>query len=99
MDRIAHLAENNEQFLILYKELYYKHLQSINSAELSVRCESWENYCALFDMVLRGSAASDLELPHEWSVVGSGRPQPLRVRTARSAHPLFPALCISAAAR
>jgi len=58
-------------FLILYKELYYRHVYSIvtkNSRDSGVpfaqRKGSWENYCRLLDLII-----SDMEDGDELSVV------------------------------
>lgn len=39
-------------FLMLYKEMYYRHIYSKLSPSIAQRAESWQNYCDLFDMLL-----------------------------------------------
>jgi len=52
-------------FLILYKELYYRHVYSIPGSppSLKQRFESWQNYCDLFEYLKN---AKDLALPLQW---------------------------------
>ncbi|KAJ3116687.1 Eukaryotic translation initiation factor 3 subunit L [Phlyctochytrium bullatum] len=54
-------------FLILYKELYYRHIYSKLQPSLEDRFNSYANYCDLFNYILNSSAEpSDLELPNQW---------------------------------
>ena len=65
-DAISHLVEGNEVFLLCYKELYFRHIFVHGSPHLHHRMSSWNNYRALFDTFLDGSATAELELPLEW---------------------------------
>mmetsp|Transcript_127837 Transcript_127837/g.368114 ORF Transcript_127837/g.368114 Transcript_127837/m.368114 type:complete len:529 (+) Transcript_127837:89-1675(+) len=51
-------------FIILYKELYYRHIYSRLQVSLDDRRGSWENYCMLLDLII-----SDLEEGQTLSVV------------------------------
>src|SRR5690242_16383944 len=39
-------------FLVLYKELYYRHIYAKLVPSLEHRFESWKNYCDLFNYLL-----------------------------------------------
>ncbi|KAJ1553301.1 Eukaryotic translation initiation factor 3 subunit L [Cladochytrium tenue] len=53
--------------LILYKELYYRHVYSKMQPSLDDRFNSYANYCDLFNYILYYSTEpSDLELPNQW---------------------------------
>ena len=39
-------------FLVLYKEMYHRHIYSKLTPTLNQRIESWENYCELFNIFL-----------------------------------------------
>ena len=58
-------------FLVLYKELYYRHVYAKLQVQPVQRLESYLNYCTLFSYVLSADSASggervDLELPEQW---------------------------------
>lgn len=38
----------------LLQELYYRHLYARTQPSLRARCESWDNYCDLFGVILHG---------------------------------------------
>lgn len=67
-EAIAPLVQNEEIFLILYKELYYRHLYAKLShlVTLDHRIDSFENYCNLFAYITNTSAPVQLELPNQW---------------------------------
>jgi translation initiation factor 3 subunit L len=62
---IAPLVENDEVFLMLYRELFYRHIHSKLHPTLQQQFDSWENYCNLFNHLLRPDA-TPLELPMVW---------------------------------
>jgi len=70
VDSIAPLVENDEVFLILYKELYYRHIYSLAGPKfmhtIEHRFGSWDNYCQLFDNILNTETPLDLVLPTQW---------------------------------
>ena len=60
--------EDDEIFLALYEELYFRHVYSRSaSPSIEERVESWKAYCRLFDCVLtKRTAQSGLVLPNVW---------------------------------
>jgi len=65
-DAIAPLVDSDQQFLLLYKELYYRHIYSKLQPTLEQRIESWSNYCDIFNLLLEGDSPVALELPNQW---------------------------------
>uniref|UniRef100_A0A672GVW4 Eukaryotic translation initiation factor 3 subunit L n=1 Tax=Salarias fasciatus TaxID=181472 RepID=A0A672GVW4_SALFA len=65
---IASLVGNDAVFLILYKELYYRHIYAKVSGgpTLDQRFESYYNYCNLFNYILNADGPAPLELPNQW---------------------------------
>jgi len=53
-------------FLMLYKELYYRHIYSNLLPTLSDRIHSFQNYCDLFDTILNAKVPLNLALPEQW---------------------------------
>ncbi|OAJ40717.1 hypothetical protein BDEG_24422 [Batrachochytrium dendrobatidis JEL423] len=66
-DTISHLVNDDPTFLILYKELYYRHLYSKMQPTLDDRVRSYTNYCDLFNFILNSSdEPCELDLPSQW---------------------------------
>jgi len=65
-DAIAPLVDSDQQFLLLYKELYYRHIYSKLQPTLEQRIESWLNYCDIFNLLLTVDTPLSLELPNQW---------------------------------
>lgn len=64
---IAHIVDNDPVFLILYKELYYRHIYSKSQGPaLEQRFGSFYNYCDLFNYILNPDEPVTLELPDQW---------------------------------
>eukprot|EP01001_Neometanema_parovale_P001068 NODE_1120_length_1883_cov_76.273864_g1061_i0.p1 GENE.NODE_1120_length_1883_cov_76.273864_g1061_i0~~NODE_1120_length_1883_cov_76.273864_g1061_i0.p1 ORF type:complete len:581 (+),score=153.21 NODE_1120_length_1883_cov_76.273864_g1061_i0:61-1743(+) len=67
---IAPLVDTDQLFLVLYKEMYYRHIYSISSGQmvtLEDRVESFQNYFNLFTYILKtGVDKIDLALPNQW---------------------------------
>ncbi|XP_061141581.1 eukaryotic translation initiation factor 3 subunit L [Syngnathus typhle] len=65
---ISALVGNDAVFLILYKELYYRHIYAKVSGgpTLHQRFESYYNYCNLFNYILNADGPAPLELPNQW---------------------------------
>ena len=63
---IAPLVDSDAVFLLLYKELTFRHLHACcaGSVTLRDRAASWDNYRALFDIVL--NANLNVRLPASW---------------------------------
>jgi translation initiation factor 3 subunit L len=65
-EAISPLVDNDQQFLLLYKELYYRHIYSKLQPTLEQRIESWLNYCDIFNLLLNAEEPVSLELPNQW---------------------------------
>ncbi|XP_071487481.1 eukaryotic translation initiation factor 3 subunit L-like [Diadema antillarum] len=67
-DTIAPLVENDEVFIILYKELYYRHIlaRTQTGPDQMQRFEAYYNYCNLFNHILNAKGPVDLQLPDQW---------------------------------
>lgn len=64
---IAPLVNDDPTFLILYKELYFRHVYSKLQPTLDDRIASYNNYCDLFNYMLNASdEPCELELPSQW---------------------------------
>ena len=44
--------------------MYFRHLYASKNPNLKQRCDSWENYCNLFRVILHGNV--NMQLPNEW---------------------------------
>ena len=53
-------------FLILYRELYYRHIYSRIQPDIDDRFHSYENSCELFNYLLNSDGPVPLELPEQW---------------------------------
>eukprot|EP00735_Rhodelphis_limneticus_P011632 TRINITY_DN475_c0_g1::TRINITY_DN475_c0_g1_i1::g.2601::m.2601 TRINITY_DN475_c0_g1::TRINITY_DN475_c0_g1_i1::g.2601 ORF type:complete len:568 (-),score=194.45,sp/A7SDW5/EIF3L_NEMVE/50.20/2e-171,Paf67/PF10255.4/6.7e-148,TPR_2/PF07719.12/2.2e+03,TPR_2/PF07719.12/0.056,TPR_1/PF00515.23/3.1e+03,TPR_1/PF00515.23/0.14 TRINITY_DN475_c0_g1_i1:319-2022(-) len=66
-DDIAGLVGGDTVFLILYKEIFYRHIYSKLNPSLAQRVESWDNYCDLFNLLLTNDPSiGGLDLPSQW---------------------------------
>ncbi|KIJ56384.1 hypothetical protein M422DRAFT_73174 [Sphaerobolus stellatus SS14] len=63
---IAPLVGDDPVFLILYRELYYRHVYSRLQPDIDDRFHSWENSCELFNYLLNSEAPPPLSLPDQW---------------------------------
>ncbi|QRV78520.1 eukaryotic translation initiation factor 3 subunit L [Ceratobasidium sp. AG-Ba] len=63
---IAPLVNDDPVFLILYRELYYRHVYSKLQPEIDDRFHSYENSCELFNYLLNSDGPVQLELPDQW---------------------------------
>lgn len=64
-ESVSPLFNNDKTFLLLYKELYYRHLFSKMQPTLLQRFEGWNNYCDLFNC-FRQNGMIDYDLPPSW---------------------------------
>eukprot|EP00955_Chlamydomonas_euryale_P101004 365319-Chlamydomonas_euryale.AAC.2 len=46
------------------QEMYYRHLYARCNPDLRQRCESWDNYCDLFGLLLHSNV--NMQLPNQW---------------------------------
>ncbi|KAG2229543.1 RNA polymerase I-associated factor PAF67-domain-containing protein [Thamnidium elegans] len=63
---IAPLVNDDQVFLTLYRELYYRHIYARLTPTLEQRFHSYENYCDLFNYILNSDGPVSLELPNQW---------------------------------
>ncbi|KAI8981055.1 RNA polymerase I-associated factor PAF67-domain-containing protein [Pilobolus umbonatus] len=63
---ISPLVNDDQVFLTLYRELYYRHVYSYLTPTLEHRFHSYENYCDLFNYILNSEEPVSLELPNQW---------------------------------
>lgn len=63
---IAPLVNDDPIFLILYRELYYRHVYSRLQPDIDDRFHSYENSCELFNYLLNSEGPVPLELPEQW---------------------------------
>mmetsp|Transcript_32450 Transcript_32450/g.39280 ORF Transcript_32450/g.39280 Transcript_32450/m.39280 type:complete len:525 (-) Transcript_32450:495-2069(-) len=61
---IAPLVDNDHVFCLLYREMYFRHLYAKCTPTVEQRCESWDNYCSLFGVILHGNV--NMQLPNLW---------------------------------
>ena len=66
VEAIAPIVDNDQYFLILYKELYFRHIYSKFPPTIEQRFKSWKNYCELFDFLLHPDTVLPGELPGQW---------------------------------
>lgn len=54
--------------MVLYKELYYRHIYARVSGgpSLDQRIQSFYNYCNLFNYILSANEPVSLQLPDQW---------------------------------
>ncbi|XP_064619382.1 eukaryotic translation initiation factor 3 subunit L-like [Lineus longissimus] len=67
-EAIAPVVKDDQLFLTLYKELYYRHIYArvANGPTIDQRFESYYNYCNLFNFILSADGPVPLELPNQW---------------------------------
>lgn len=67
-EEVAMLVGEDTIFLILYKELYYRHIYAkvAGGPTLEHRFESYYNYCDFFNYILHAEGPVPLELPYQW---------------------------------
>ncbi|KAI9603714.1 hypothetical protein H4Q26_003313 [Puccinia striiformis f. sp. tritici PST-130] len=65
-DIIAPLVNNDEVFLLFYRELYYRHVYSRLQPDIDDRFHSYENYCSIFNYILNSEGPVPLDLPVQW---------------------------------
>ncbi|KAG6334199.1 hypothetical protein ID866_4884 [Astraeus odoratus] len=64
---IAPLVNDDQIFLILYRELYYRHVYSRLQPDIDDRFHSYENSCELFNYLLNSDGGPvPLSLPAQW---------------------------------
>lgn len=67
-EEVEAIINDDAIFMILYKELYYRHIHARISGgpTLEQRVNSFMNYCEFFNLILSASTPVSLELPDIW---------------------------------
>ncbi|XP_072029237.1 eukaryotic translation initiation factor 3 subunit L-like isoform X2 [Amphiura filiformis] len=67
-ESIMPIVGNDMVFMILYKELFYRHIYARvqTGPSQEQRFESYYNYCNLFNFILNAEGPVRLELPDQW---------------------------------
>lgn len=64
---VSPLVGNDQVFLVLYSEVYYRHIYAKLSPSLEHRTNSYNNYCNLFNLILNNEGGPvSFELPNKW---------------------------------
>jgi len=61
---IEDLVDRDHVFCLLYKEMYFRHLYASTQPTLVQRCDSYDNYCSLLNVILVGNV--NMQLPNGW---------------------------------
>ncbi len=64
VEMIAPYVDNDHVFCLLYKEMWFRHLYARLQPTIEQRCDSWDNYCNLFQVILHGNV--NMQLPNQW---------------------------------
>mmetsp|Transcript_35179 Transcript_35179/g.89048 ORF Transcript_35179/g.89048 Transcript_35179/m.89048 type:complete len:519 (-) Transcript_35179:279-1835(-) len=64
VELIQDVVDQDHVFCLLYKEMYFRHLYARCQPDLRQRCESWDNYCDLFGLLLHSNV--NMQLPNIW---------------------------------
>jgi len=68
-DAVQDITEEKDDqsiFMILYRELYYRHIYARLKPTLEHRFDSYSNYCELFAYLLASDEPVKIELPNKW---------------------------------
>ncbi|KAF6019700.1 EIF3L [Bugula neritina] len=67
-DVVAPIVDDDGIFMILYKELYFRHIYARVQSGPSIEqmFESYYNYCDLFNYILNADGPVELQLPNQW---------------------------------
>lgn len=60
------LVRGNFTFGIFYGELHYRHIYAKLQPTRAARCDSYFNYCHLFNFIVSAPQPISLQLPHKW---------------------------------
>ncbi|UZJ54277.1 hypothetical protein CBS101457_003597 [Exobasidium rhododendri] len=63
---LAPLVGDDQKFLTLYRELWYRHVYSRLSPDGEDRFHSYDNYCDFFNFVLNSEGPVAMDLPSQW---------------------------------
>ncbi|PIK61088.1 putative eukaryotic translation initiation factor 3 subunit L, partial [Apostichopus japonicus] len=67
-ENIIQIVGSDQVFLILYKELFYRHIiaRTQSGPSQEQRFESYYNYCNFFNYILSSESPVGLQLPDQW---------------------------------
>lgn len=68
-DAVQEIVKEKDEgciFMILYRELYYRHIYARLKPTLEHRFDSYSNYCELFSYLLAAEEPVKIELPNKW---------------------------------
>ncbi|XP_065196024.1 eukaryotic translation initiation factor 3 subunit L-like [Sycon ciliatum] len=63
---VGPLVNGDPLFLILYRELFFRHIYARLQPDVYHRCQSYYNYCDLFNHILSDDDPLNLSLPTQW---------------------------------
>eukprot|EP01116_Phalansterium_solitarium_P004945 TRINITY_DN16187_c0_g1_i1.p1 TRINITY_DN16187_c0_g1~~TRINITY_DN16187_c0_g1_i1.p1 ORF type:complete len:532 (-),score=91.29 TRINITY_DN16187_c0_g1_i1:120-1715(-) len=65
---ISYLVNDDPLFMVLYKEMYFRHIYANLSPSLEHRIASWNNYCDFFNFLLNAPSPESINiaLPNQW---------------------------------
>lgn len=67
VDQVASLVNDDQIFLVLYSEVYYRHIYARLNPTLEHRTGSYNNYCNLFNLLLNSEDGPvTFDLPNKW---------------------------------
>ncbi|KTW30792.1 hypothetical protein T552_00504 [Pneumocystis carinii B80] len=66
-ETISPLVNDDTTFIILYRELYFRHIYAKLQPTIEQRFQSYDNYCDLFNLILNSENPVNLELPNHWA--------------------------------
>lgn len=67
VEQVAPLVNDDQIFLVLYSEVYYRHVYARLNPTLEHRTGSYNNYCNLFNLLLNSEDGPvTFDLPHKW---------------------------------
>eukprot|EP00274_Cyanoptyche_gloeocystis_P001322 CAMPEP_0196652576 /NCGR_PEP_ID=MMETSP1086-20130531/1918_1 /TAXON_ID=77921 /ORGANISM="Cyanoptyche gloeocystis , Strain SAG4.97" /LENGTH=541 /DNA_ID=CAMNT_0041983205 /DNA_START=13 /DNA_END=1638 /DNA_ORIENTATION=- len=64
-ESISHLVDGDPVFLMLYRELYFRHIYAKLQPTIEHRFQSWDNYYQLMELLISRPSV-DFELPSQW---------------------------------
>ncbi|KAG4302160.1 hypothetical protein PCK1_001432 [Pneumocystis canis] len=66
-ETISPLVNDDSNFIIFYRELYFRHIYAKLQPTIEQRFQSYDNYCDLFNFILNSEVPVNLELPSHWA--------------------------------
>jgi len=67
VEQVAPLVNDDQIFLVLYSEVYYRHIYARLNPTLEHRTGSYNNYCNLFNLLLNSEDGPvTFDLPNQW---------------------------------